>query len=283
LIKEVDGIYKLNPNLIDPGAVAIRKLTSILNRLNSDNYERMLREVQHFSSVSDANVITTIIDVVIRNIQLSHTFINLYASLTRDVDKFQMWDMEGKPFSVKLSRRCFDHFETWKTHEARDELRRTIDSLSDSDDRNDTEARIKKENKAIVLFLGHLYSNGVLSLSETARITDQLLLPLPGDEKLDDFNIDYFLALYPVIKPKMITANSSKTTKLEDRLLSLHDQELSFRLKFMLEDFLKVNGLTVVKSKNSNSYKASIGINRRPPGTCACCKMVIRSRDQNIV
>lgn len=257
LIKEVNGIFKLNPNLIDPGAAAIRKLTSILNRLNEDNYERMLNEVRHFSSVSDATVVRSIIDVVIHNIKLSHTFIKLYASLTRDVDKFQMWDMEGIPFSAKLSRKCFDYFDTFQTPEARDELRRTIDSLSDSDDRNDTEARIKRENKAIVLFLGHLYINGLLSLSETARIADRLLLPLPGDEKLDDFNIDYFLALYPVIKPKMITSSSRTTAEFEERLMALREEELSFRLKFMLEDFLKVNGLTVVTSKNTSSHRTA--------------------------
>ncbi len=250
LIKEVDGIFKLNPDLIDPGAAAIRKLTSILNKLNERNYENMLKEVRSFSSVSDADVIEAIIDVLIHNIKLSHTFIKLYATLTRDVDDLKIWNVD-QPFSEKLSRKCFDYFDTFQTTEARSMLKSTIESLTDSDDRNDTEARIKRENKAIILFLGHLYLKDLLSSPETAKMGDRLLLPLPGEDKLDDFNIDYFLSFYPVVKPKLVTVNSVTTVDFEDRLLALRDQQLSFRLKFMLEDFLKVHGMVVVNNRNS--------------------------------
>lgn len=248
LIKEVDGIYKLNDDLIDPCTATIRKLTSILNKLTDANYESMLNQVKSFKNMTDESIVATVINVLIHNIKLSNSFIKLYACLTRDVDRFKMWDQMGKPFSVVLSQRCQQYFDEFQQPMSRDNLKEFLSGLADSDDKNDTEARIKRENKAIVLFLGHLYLNNLLDATDAVQIADRLLLPLSGRDKLDDFNIDYFLAFYPVVKPKMVSSRIGDSVRaFDDRLLALRDQALSFRLKFMVEDFIKQNRIRQIQ------------------------------------
>ncbi len=67
-----------------------------------------------------------------------------------------MWQSRGDSFLSQLLTRCLDAFKAFQTITAQNSLHSMLESCGD-DGRNDAEARIKRENKAVVLFLGHLY------------------------------------------------------------------------------------------------------------------------------
>lgn len=241
LVKHEDGIIKMNESLIDPTKSIIRKLTAVLNRLTDKNYQSMLHEIKQFQKLPDESVVKTMIDVVIENIKLSQGFIKLYASLAKDVDNFNRWNIGEASFSQGLSQKCLEEFEIFQKVENRQSFSESLTSILNSDDRNDREARIKRENKAIVLFLSHLFLENILSDSLAYDVANRLLKPLNGSESLDEFNLDYFISMYPIISKKFHTNHSDqRVSDLHKTVLDLSaTDKLSFRLKFMIQDLIK--------------------------------------------
>ncbi len=152
LVTEDDEVIKLNSNLIDPTTAVLRKLTGVLNRMTDSNYDIMMNEVKKFNRLPSDDVTNAIMDVLMDNIKLSHEFIKLYAVMTKDVDHFNDWQIGRSAFSKELSKKFLREFEKFQNVKVRQSLTDDLDNIRNADDRNDAEARTKREHKAVVMF-----------------------------------------------------------------------------------------------------------------------------------
>lgn len=248
-----DGIIKLNSSLIDPTVAVLRKLTGVLNRMTATNYDNMMKEVKRFQRLPNDNVTMAIMNVLVQNIKLSEGFIRLYASMTKEVDEFNDWQLGRSSFSRQLSQKCLQEFDAFQQVTARESLKEEIINIKDPDDRNDREARIKRENKAVVMFLAHLYLQGVVVDTEVLQMIDRLLSPLSGEDKIDDYNLDYFMAMYPIAGVKLGKHDRSSTQRIHRQVSNLLNVGLSFRLKFMLQDFMRQQRIPILPAANTRA------------------------------
>ena len=255
LVTEDDEIIKLSSSLIDPTAEVLRKLTGVLNRMTDSNYDSEMLEIKKFNRLPNDSVTTSIMDVLMNNVKKSHEFIKLYAQMTKDVDTLKVWQTGNASFSKEISKKFLKEFDKFQNLQIRQTLQADLAKISDPDDRNDTEAKIKRENKAVILFLAHLFVRDILPNSKLSTILDKLLRPIPGSLDLDEYNLDFFLVMYPICFEKHKSTQPKESTDTINQVKSFVDTSeysLSFRLKFMISDFLKT-----LSAKNKDSAPSS--------------------------
>ena len=242
LIVERDGIVRLNDMLIDPSVVILRRLKSILNRLSRENYDKLFAEITRLSK-QQSEIVDRVIDVILQNIKLSDCFIRLYAILVRDVESHSLWESSAASFADGLTEKCLQDFETFQSVEVRASLKKRLSDATDCDQKLEIEGRVKRENRAVVQFLGHLFLHDMVCGATVTGIIERLLAPHTDEDSLDEHNIDYLLAIYALVLRKLTAADPETVMATNQRIISLLDQAINMRLKFMIQNFVKQNRL----------------------------------------
>ena len=240
LVVERDGILCLNGSPIDPSKVILRKLKSILNRLTEANYARLLGEVKKLEHVDDPEVMHGIIEALIQNSKQSEQAIKLYATLTKDVEDEKLWTLGDVPFSTALESACLQQFEAFQDPTHRQELRTRLASIPDVDARFEVEAKAKRGGRAMVVLLASLYKQGLSSAAQIGRVLTRLLDADHADpERVDDYNIDFFLAAYPTARAKLRVDDRATCDRVHAALRAVAANEgVGFRIKFQVTEFL---------------------------------------------
>lgn len=237
LTVEMDGVVLINSEEVDENIVMIRKLKSVLNRLTENNYATLLSELRDVGCVTDDDVLAEIVKVVMNNIKSSQDFVRLYARLAKDI---KVCDTKGASLGQLLNDSAAAEFLEFQKPETRARLKEQLTHIADTDDRFEAEARARKGCQAVACFIAQLYVQGVAPKSMLTTMLDSLLQPIPPVLGPDPYNLDFLMAVYPVARHRLIQVSPQGAARFEDQLRILsRDPVLGFRLRFLLEDFLK--------------------------------------------
>ena len=229
------GVIKISDQMVGRDNVDFGKIKAILNKLTIQNYDSLVVDLKRKAQrtlFDDERVV----ELLIENIRFSDTFIKLYAALVQDLDR-----EEGETstrFSRAVGEKSLKAFYHFQTQEARGELSDRLKRVSDSDVKMEFEGRAKRENLAVVLFLGHLYSRNMLNHKTMYDILRTLCVErIP--EELDEYNLDFLLSTIPIVMERLQRVDSSTAQRVKNHLETVKNRkDIPMRLKFKIQDFL---------------------------------------------
>lgn len=239
LLVDHDGIMTISDKEIDEETLVLRKVKGLLNKLTEANYRKMLDSIYGINQIRNDGTLDKLVDVVIFNIKSSLHFVPLYAILAKDIDTRCLWQFSDKKFSQALQKRCIQEFRLYQTREERDRIKEVIGAINDKDEKFEKEVKIRRDNNAITMFLGHMFKNGLTHVDNVIRIFQHLLRPLQGEQFVDSNNVDFMMNLYPVVIPKLAVINPAFFKDVAARIAQIHaDDRLDTRHKLMLDDVI---------------------------------------------
>ena len=240
LLIESDGIMMISNKEIDEETLVLRKVKGILNKLTESNYQKMLDSLCSINQIRNDDTLNKLVDVVITNIKTSLHFVSLYAVLARDIDMRNLWHFSDKKFSMALQRRCIQEFRKFQTSEERAVVQAQLDEMTEHDVRFEKETLIRKHNNAIIMFLAHMFRNNLTHIDNIVRVLQHLLRPLPDQQFIDSYNVDFFISVYPVVAVKISHVNPSLLRDIHDCVCKVKaDTRLETRHNFMLDDVME--------------------------------------------
>ena len=226
------GVIKISDQMVGRDNMDFGKITAILNKLTTQNYDSLIVDLKRKAqrSLFDDD---RVVELLIENIRFSDSFISLYTTLVQDLDKEERTTRFSRAVGDK-SLKAFYHFQT---QEARGELSNRLTSVSDSDVKMELEGRAKRENLAVVLFLGHLYHRNMLGHKEMYDILRTLCVERePG--KLDEYNLDFLLSTMPIVVERVASVDPATAQRVRNHLESVKSRkDIPMRLKFKIQDF----------------------------------------------
>ena len=232
-----DDVIKISGQSIGHDTVDFGKILSILNRLTVQNYNSLVVDLKRKAQRSlfdDARVV----ELLIENIKFSDSFISLYSALVQDLDK-----EEGTTrFSRAVGDKTLKAFYQFQTVEARQQLTDSLDVVSDPDVKMEIEGRSKRQNLAVVLFLGHLYRRNLLDHKSMYDVLRTLCVEREIG-KVDEYNLDFLLSTMPTVAERLATQDPRTAQRVKHHLHSLTgSDDIPKRLKFKIQDFFSGKG-----------------------------------------
>ena len=248
-----EGVIQLSNAMVGEDIVDFGKIKAILNKLTAQNYSTMIVDLKrktHRMLFDDERVI----DILVQNIQFSDAFMELYAALVQDLDGEEGTDR----FSRGIAKKCLEAFLSFQADSSRTDLLARLFSVSDSDVKMEIEGKIKRENIAVVMFLGHLYQRRMLPTETINIVLARLMDDRQG--RPDEYNVDFMLSLIPTILSRLRQEDHDSVCAILDHLQALKDRGIPMRLKFKLQDFLaQYDNASVESSENNNPWYTSDG------------------------
>lgn len=227
-----DDVIKISGQSIGHDTLDFGKIVSILNRLTVQNYDSLIVDLKRKAQRSlfdDARVV----ELLIENIRFSDSFISLYSALVQDLDK-----EEGTTrFSRAVCDKALKAFYHFQTVEARQQLSDSLGGVSDPDVKMEIEGRSKRQNLAVVLFLGHLYRRNLLDHKNMYDVLRTLCIERESG-RVDDYNLDFLLSTMPIVSERLMIQDPRTAQRVEHHMHSLTGRDdIPKRLKFKIQDF----------------------------------------------
>lgn len=234
---ERGGVIKLSNAIAGQDSVDLGKIKAILNKLTSQNYDNLIVDLKrktHRSLFDDERVV----NILLQNVKLSEHYGKLYTTLIQDLDKEEGDLTENcQRFSKAIGNKSKQAFQLFQTAQVRADLSRILEETLDPDVKMEIEGKTKRENVAVVLFLGHLYVHNLLSYADMYGILRTLCVARE-EGKIDEYNLDFLLHLVPVVKDRLQQNDMATYERVIAHLRKLKDlSSVPIRLRFKIQDF----------------------------------------------
>ena len=227
-----EGVIKLCDQIAGRDNVDLGKVKAILNKLTKQNYDTLIVDLKrktHRSLFDDERVV----DILLQNVKLCEHYSQLYTKLIHDLDQ-----EEGQTsISKAIGNKSLQAFQLFQKADVRQDLDTRLAEISDPDIKMEIEGKCKRENVAIVVFLGHLYAQGLLSHANMYTVLRTLCVERePG--KIDVYNLDFLLSLVPIVRTRLQKSDMPTSDRVVRHLQALQNNSaVPIRLRFRIQDF----------------------------------------------
>jgi hypothetical protein len=187
-------------------------ITSILNKLSDDNIDFVYNDL--IKNITDIDGLNILVSNIMTKIGNEKYFVQTYAKLCC---KLANINIKGVFLTHLISTKCKEIFDNYLSNKEID----------------------KEQNLNYIKFIGYLYNLNFLKISAINYCLNKLFQNISSLNYVIEILINFLKIIIPTYKEM----DNENTKKYLEKLVIIQNECLSFRDKFIIQDFLEKNKL----------------------------------------